>query len=98
MDIIDSHTHWGPSVTMGTEVTTEELLLQAEQSGVSRIVIFPFPSTALADEEINERLLDGANRIRDFIPYYYIPETMRPIPDGKGFYGGRGGWRGGGRG
>ncbi|OGP94890.1 MAG: hypothetical protein A2157_01865 [Deltaproteobacteria bacterium RBG_16_47_11] len=92
MDIIDSHTHWGPSVTMGTEVTTEELLLQAEQSGVSRIVIFPFPSTALADEEINERLLDGANRIRDFIPYYYIPETMRPIPDGKGFYGGKWHW------
>jgi len=91
-EIIDSHTHWGPSVTMGTEVTTEELLLQAEQSGVSRIVIFPFPSTALADEEINERLLDEANRIRGFIPYYYIPETMRPIPDGKGFYGGKWHW------
>jgi tyrosine-protein phosphatase YwqE len=74
MEIIDSHTHWGPSVTMGTEVTTEELLRQAEQSGVNRIVIFPFPSKALADEEINERVLDEADRIREFIPYYYIPE------------------------
>jgi len=92
MEIIDSHTHWGPSVTMGTEVTTEELLRQAEQSSVSRIVIFPFPSTALAEEEINERLLDEADRIRKFIPYYYIPETMRPIPDGKGFYGGKWHW------
>src|SRR3972149_2289658 len=63
MEIIDSHTHWGPSLTMGTEVTTEELLRQAEQSGVNQIVIFPFPSTALADERINERLLEEAGRV-----------------------------------
>ena len=92
MDIIDSHTHWGPSLTMGTEVTTEELLRQAEQSAVSRIVIFPFPSMALADEGINERLLDEVNRVREFIPYYYIPETMKPIPQGKGFCGGKWHW------
>jgi predicted TIM-barrel fold metal-dependent hydrolase len=91
-EIIDSHTHWGPSVTMGTEVTTEELLRQAEQSGVSRIVIFPFPSMALVDEEINQRLLDEADRIKKFIPYYYIPESMKPIPDGKGFCGGKWHW------
>ena len=92
MEIIDSHTHWGPSVSMGTEVTTEGLLGQAEQSGVSRIVIFPFPSMALKDEGINGRLLDEANRIKKFIPYYYIPETMKPIPRGNGFYGGKWHW------
>ena len=92
MEIIDSHTHWGPSVSMGTEVTTEELLRQAEQINVNRIVIFPFPSTALADEEINERLLDEAKRLKKFIPYYYISETMKPIPEGKGFYGGKWHW------
>jgi predicted TIM-barrel fold metal-dependent hydrolase len=92
MEIIDSHTHWGPSVTMGIEVTTEEILSQAEQSGVNRIVIFPFPSTALADEEINQKLLEEADRAKKFIPYYYIPETMNPIPDGKGFYGGKWHW------
>ncbi len=92
MEIIDSHTHWGPSVSMGTEVTTEELVRQAEQSYVSWIVIFPFPSTALADEKINERLLYEANRVKKFIPYYYIPETMKPIPEGKGFYGGKWHW------
>jgi predicted TIM-barrel fold metal-dependent hydrolase len=92
MDIIDSHTHWGPSVTMGTEVTTEDLLRQAEQSGVSRVVIFPFPSMALADEGINQRLLDEVDRVRRFIPYYYIPETMKPIPERKGFCGGKWHW------
>ncbi len=92
MEIIDSHTHWGPSVSMGTEVTTQEILDQAEQSGVSQIVVFPFPSTALADEKINERLLGEANRITKFIPYSYIPETMKPIPKEKGFYGGKWHW------
>jgi predicted TIM-barrel fold metal-dependent hydrolase len=77
---------------MGTEVTTEELLRQAEQSNVDRIVIFPFPSTALAHEEINERLLDEAKRIKNFIPYFYIPETMKPIPEEKGFHGGKWHW------
>ena len=91
-EMIDSHTHWGPSVTMGIEVTTEELQRQAEQSGVSRIVIFPFPSMALADKGINERLLVEANRVKKFIPYYYIPETMKPIAEGKGFYGGKWHW------
>ena len=125
MEIIDSHTHWGPSVTMGIEVTTEELLRQAEQSSVSRIVIFPFPSMALTDEGISERLLDESNRVnpvrnssgalnpagiilksnpaaeqrgiisngvKKFIPYYYIPETMKPIPHGKRFCGGKWHW------
>jgi predicted TIM-barrel fold metal-dependent hydrolase len=92
MEVIDSHTHWGPSVSMGTEVTTEELLRQAEQSSVSRIVVFPFPSTALTDEGINQRLLNEAKRIKKFIPYYYIRETMKAIPEGKGFYGGKWHW------
>jgi len=52
MEIIDSHTHWGPFLTLGTEVTTEELLRQAEESGVEGIVIFPFPSTAIEDERV----------------------------------------------
>jgi predicted TIM-barrel fold metal-dependent hydrolase len=77
---------------MGTEVTTQELLRQAEESGVSRIIIFPFPSMALADEKINEKLLDEATVIKKFIPYYYVPETMKPIPEGKGFYGGKWHW------
>jgi len=92
MEIIDSHTHWGLSVRMGTEVTTEELLGQAEQSGVSRMVIFPFPSMALADEGTNGKLLNEAKRVKKFIPYYYIPETMKPIPKEKGFYGGKWHW------
>ena len=92
MEIIDSHTHWGPSVTMGTEVTTKELLGQAEECTVDRIVIFPFPSMALANEGINARLLDEAIRNEKFIPYYYIPETMKPISSGKGFYGGKWHW------
>jgi hypothetical protein len=44
MEIVDSHTHWGPSVSMGTEVTIEELLRQAAQSNVDRIEINRSPT------------------------------------------------------
>ena len=92
MEVIDSHTHWGPSITLGTDVTTYEILAQARHSGVEKIVIFPFPSMALADEGINEKLLEEAERIEEFIPYYYIPESLYPIPKGKGFFGGKWHW------
>jgi predicted TIM-barrel fold metal-dependent hydrolase len=77
---------------MGTEVTTAELLRQAEQSGVGRIVIFPFPSQAIADERINEQVLEEGAKDNTFIPYYYIPDDLRPIPKEKGFYGGKWHW------
>jgi len=92
MEIIDSHTHWGPSLTLGTEVTTIELLRQAEESRVQRIVIFPFPSTAIEDERINDKVLKLGKKNARFIPYYYIPEDLRPIPVGKNFYGGKWHW------
>ena len=93
MEIIDSHTHWGPSITlMGVNITTEELLSQGQQSGVEKIVVFPFPSTAIADEQINETLLKECQKVEQFIPYYYIPEDLRPIPYERGFFGGKWHW------
>jgi uncharacterized protein len=92
MEIIDSHVHWGPSFTMGTQVTTQDILQQADQSGVQRIVVFPFPSTAIADEAVNQKLLNEAKRIGRFIPYYCVPEDLRAIPVGKGFYGAKWHW------
>jgi predicted TIM-barrel fold metal-dependent hydrolase len=92
LEIIDSHTHWGPSLTLGTEVTTEELLRQAAESGVQRIVIFPFPSTAIDDERTNDKVLELGKKNGKFIPYYYIPEDLRPIPADKIFYGGKWHW------
>ena len=92
MEIIDSHTHWGPSATLGVTVTTQELLGQAEKSGVDRIIIFPFPSQALEDEGINRELLRETEKVDQFIPYYYIPDDLRTIPHNRGFYGGKWHW------
>ena len=92
VEIIDSHTHWGPSITLGTEVATDELLQQAKESGVDRIVVFPFPSTAIEDERINDKVLEPGKKNVKFIPYYYIPEDLRPIPKKKNFYGGKWHW------
>lgn len=93
MDIIDAHTHWGPSLTLlGTTVTSEDLLRKAAKSGVAKIVVFPFPSTAIVHAEINDRLLKEAESRKELIPYYYIPEDLQPIPQEKGFYGGKWHW------
>lgn len=83
--IIDSHTHWGPSLTMGIDVTTQELLRQQKESGVTHVVIIPFPSTAIASNKINVSLLEETKRIPHFIPYHYIRENyddedFNPLP------------------
>jgi len=91
-EVIDSHTHWGNSLTMEMTVPTEEILRQAEECGIQRIVIFPFPSTAIEDESINESVLEECRKEQRFIPYYYIPEDLRAIPSEKGFKGGKWHW------
>lgn len=79
--IIDSHSHWGPSVTLQTNVSTREILQQQEQTGVTHVVLIPFPSTAIMSNEINIRLLSETKRVGHFIPYYYIREDFSSIPD-----------------
>lgn len=73
--IVDSHTHWGPSVTMGIDVTTKELQRQQGESGVTHVVIMPFPSTAIDNNSINVTLLEETKRVHNFIPYHYIREN-----------------------
>jgi len=93
--IIDSHTHWGPSATMGINVTTKELQRQQEESGVTHVIIMPFPSTAIESNEINVRVLEEAKRIQNVIPYHYIRENydsagFNPIP--TPYFGGKWHW------
>jgi len=93
--IIDSHAHWGPSLSMGTNVTTGELQRQQKESGVTHVVIIPFPSTAITDNEINVKLLNETARVPDFIPYHYIRENydkddFDPLPGS--YYGGKWHW------
>ncbi len=94
--IIDSHTHWGPSLSMGTLVTTAEITRQQKESGVTHTAIMPFPSTAIADNSINVDVLKEAVREKGlFIPYHYIREGFEeegfdPVP--KEYYGGKWHW------
>jgi hypothetical protein len=93
--IIDSHCHWGPSLTMGTEVTTKEVEKQRNQAGITHVAVLPFPSTAIADNAINVRLLAETEKVSAFIPYHYIRENydsepFDPIPEA--YYGGKWHW------
>ncbi|HBE45467.1 MAG TPA: hypothetical protein DDW17_08530 [Deltaproteobacteria bacterium] len=93
--IIDSHSHWGPSLTMGIDVTTRELFSQKEETGITYVVLIPFPSTAIANNDINIKLLEETKRVKAFIPYHYIREDydmdeFNPIPEA--YYGGKWHW------
>lgn len=93
--IIDSHSHYGPSLSMGIEVKTSDLLSQMKEADVSHVVIIPFPSTAIASNEINVRVLEESHKIKSFIPYHYIREDFEredfdPIP--HGYFGGKWHW------
>jgi predicted TIM-barrel fold metal-dependent hydrolase len=93
--IIDSHSHWGPSITLGTNVTTNELSRQQKEAGIDYVAIIPFPSTAIDDNSINVALLEETKKIKHFIPYHYIREdfdreNFDPIPDG--YCGGKWHW------
>jgi len=95
MPIIDSHTHWGPSITMGVDVTTKELQKQQSESGVTHVVIMPFPSTAIGNNAINVKVLEETRRVHGFIPYHYIRENydstdFDPIP--TAYFGGKWHW------
>ncbi len=88
--IIDSHVHWGPSVSMGMEVTTQDILAEQEDSGVTHVIILPFPSTAIASNDINVRLLNETTRISHFIPYAYLREDFSSMP--ADYFGGKWHW------
>jgi hypothetical protein len=84
--IIDSHSHWGPSITLGTDVTTGELQMQMKGSGIDYVAVIPFPSTAIENNSINVRMLEESKRVGGFIPYHYIREDydregFDPIPE-----------------
>ncbi len=79
--IIDSHSHWGPSITLGIDVTTAELLGQRQQSGIDYVIIIPFPSTAIARNSVNMEVLAETGRVPSFFPYHYIREDY----DAEGF-------------
>ena len=84
--IVDCHSHWGPSITLDSNVSTRSLLQQMKEAGVTRAVVAPFPSTAAESGEINVRLLNESRRVEQFIPYYHLREDLSPVP-GK-YYGG----------
>lgn len=88
--IVDSHVHWGPSASMGTHVTTDWILREQEESGVTQVIILPFPSTAIISNRINVQLLDETRRVKQFIPYFYVREDFPSIP--PEYYGGKWHW------
>jgi hypothetical protein len=80
--IIDSLCHWGPSMTLGSNATTNNILKQMKEAGVERAVVLPFASTAARSGEINVRILNEAGRVREFVPFFHIREDLFLVAEG----------------
>lgn len=78
--IIDSQCHWGPSMTLGSNISTDRILKQMKEARIDRAVIMPFPSTAARSNEINVRILNEAARVKEFLPYFHIRDDLMPSP------------------
>lgn len=66
-----------------------------KRAKVTHVVIIPFPSTAIASNQINLKILDESRENPFFIPYHYVRENFEdpefdPIP--QGYYGGKWHW------
>jgi uncharacterized protein len=80
--IVDSQCHWGPSMTLGSNVSTDNILKHMKEAGVERAIVVPFPSTAARSGEINVRLLNEAGRVKEFVPYFHIRDDLLVFPGG----------------
>lgn len=80
--IVDSQCHWGPSMTLGSNVSTKKVLRHMKEAGVERAVIMPFPSTAAKSGEINVRLLNEAGRVKEFVPFFHIRDDLFAATEG----------------
>lgn len=84
---VDFHTHIGASLSLGLHVSPEEILRQMAEANVDRTVIFPFPSAAVADKAVNNWILEEARKRKVFYPFYYAPNDLTPLPEGRSFLG-----------
>lgn len=84
---IDFHTHLGHSLSLGLNIPPEEILRQMAEADVERAVVFPFPSTAVADRSVNDWILRESEKRGVFYPFYYAPDDLEPPPEDKGFLG-----------
>jgi len=78
---VDCHAHWGPSVSLQITVTTQDILKQADEALAEKVVVFPFPSEAIRNAEVNRVLLDESVRVREFIPFYYVLDDLKAPRD-----------------
>lgn len=89
--IVDFHVHLGPSLALGVEVTLREVREAMEEAGVDLAVVFPFPSTAVSRPSIVDWVAEVALADGSLVPFYYVPDDLRP-PSGGRFRGAKWHW------
>lgn len=85
--IVDCHVHIGPSLSLGVNVSSEDVVQQMGSASISKAVVFPFPSKALSDPAVNQWVLSQCLKHKLFYPFYYVLDDLAPPPRGSPFLG-----------
>ncbi len=78
MKIINSHVHIGPSTALLMDVKSEDVRREMTEAGISGCLVFPFPSWAVENPDVNSWIIEVCERERSFYPVFYARNDLKP--------------------
>ena len=78
MRIINAHVHVGPSIALSMDVKIEDVKKEMIEAGISECLVFPFPSWAVENPDVNSWIIRLCEKEKSFIPVYYARDDLKP--------------------
>ncbi len=85
MRIINSHVHIGKSVALSMDVTVGDVKNEMDEAGISECLVFPFPSWAVENPDVNEWIIDVCRKEDAFYPVFYARDDLKP-PENREYF------------
>ncbi len=78
MRIVNSHVHIGPSTALLIEVNPKDIRKEMSETGISECLVFPFPSWAVENPQVNSWILRVCEKDESFHPVFYARNDLEP--------------------
>ncbi len=75
--IINAHVHIGKSLALSMDVKIEDVEKEMIEAGVHECLVFPFPSWAVENSEVNSWILEICERNKVFHPVFYVRDDLK---------------------
>jgi len=81
--IINAHVHIGRSLALSMDVKIEDVKKEMDEAGVHECLVFPFPSWAVENSEVNSWISEICKRNKVFHPVFYVRNDLKAPENGK---------------